>query len=232
MENLSNTRWLITGGTSGLGLALTQQLVQEGAKVAVVARSGQDLKRLEKNLQVIPIQGDLKSKEDIYKISAQALGQLGGLDFLVNNASQLAGGRLPLSLLLDTECENFEEVLQTNVLGPFRLIKALLPTMIFQKRGVVINISSDAAVNAYPTWGPYGVSKAGLDHLSHIWSKELEGKNIRFLSIDPGDMNTPMHALAVPGADPQSVKSPELSARQLLEILSKDKDVLWSRRSL
>jgi NAD(P)-dependent dehydrogenase (short-subunit alcohol dehydrogenase family) len=80
-------------------------------------------------------------------------------------------------------------------------------------------VSSDAAINAYPTWGAYSASKAGLHHLSHIWDAELATEGIRVLSVDPGDMDTPMHALAVPDADPATLKRPEIAAHEILELI-------------
>jgi NAD(P)-dependent dehydrogenase (short-subunit alcohol dehydrogenase family) len=84
---------------------------------------------------------------------------------------------------------------------------------------VVVNISSDAAVNAYPRWGVYGASKAALHHLTRIWNEELAAEGVHFLSLDPGDMDTPMHALAVPEADPATLKRPEVAARELAEAI-------------
>ena len=136
----------------------------------------------------------------------------------MNNASTL--GVTPLQLLLDTDCETFESVLQTNLIGPFRLTKAALPSLLLNGEGTVVNISSDAAVNGYAKWGAYGVSKAGLDQLSRVWSAELAEHGVRFVSIDPGDMNTPMHAAAIPDADFASLKNPRTAALELLEFLS------------
>ncbi len=149
----------------------------------------------------------------------QALGELGGLDILVNNASDL--GPTPLALLGDTDCEDLERALATNLIGPFRLTKALLGALSASARegrgAVVLNVSSDAAINAYPTWGAYSASKAALHHLSRIWDEELAAEGIRVLSVDPGDMDTPMHALAVPDADPATLKRPDVAAHELLE---------------
>jgi NAD(P)-dependent dehydrogenase (short-subunit alcohol dehydrogenase family) len=145
------------------------------------------------------------------------------LDILINNASDL--GPVPLALLGDTECEDFQRALNTNVLGPFRLTKALLGALSASARegrgGVVVNISSDAAVNAYPRWGAYGASKAALAHLTRIWDEEQRTDGIRFLAIDPGDMDTPMHAAAVPDADPATLKRPEDAAREILDAIVK-----------
>ena len=167
------------------------------------------------------IVGDVSRKEDIHPIAIQVLGALGGLDVLVNNASSL--GPVPLVPLGDTECEDLDLALATNVLGPFRLTKALLGSLAASAREgrhpLVVNVSSDAAINAYPTWGAYGASKAALLHLSRIWDEELSGEGIRVASFDPGDMDTPLHALAVPDADRSTLKRPEAAARELADVI-------------
>ena len=167
------------------------------------------------------IVGDVGRKEDIYPIALQITGNLGGLDVLINNASAL--GPTPLSLLADTECEELERALRVNLLGPFRLTKALfgaLATSARNGRGAaVINISSDAAVNPYSGWGAYGASKAALRHLTAIWAEEAKADGISFLSLDPGDMDTPLHALAVPDADPTTLKRPQDAAAEIVEVL-------------
>jgi NAD(P)-dependent dehydrogenase (short-subunit alcohol dehydrogenase family) len=130
---------------------------------------------------------------------------------------------VPLRSLADTDCEDLEAALATNVLGPFRLTKALLGSLAASARegrgAIVLNVSSDAAITPYPTWGAYGASKAALHHLSRIWGEELGAQGIRFLSIDPGDMDTPLHALAVPDGDPVRLKRPEAAAEELLETI-------------
>src|SRR5262245_10146656 len=212
-------RVAITGGTSGLGLALVRMLLDRGAEVAFVARNRDGVERLVREKpQARGITGDVSKTDDIYPIAIQILGALGGLDVLINNASAL--GPVPLAPLADTNCEDFELALQTNVLGPFRLTKALLGALAASARDgghpLVLNISSDAAINAYSNWGAYGASKAALHHLSGIWNAELESQAIRIISWDPGDMDTPLHAAAVPGADSAALKSPEDAARELL----------------
>jgi NAD(P)-dependent dehydrogenase (short-subunit alcohol dehydrogenase family) len=118
-----------------------------------------------------------------------------------------------------------ERALATNVLGPFRLTKALLGALASSSResrgGVVLNVSSDAAINPYPRWGAYGASKAALHHMSRIWNEELSAEGIATLSLDPGDMDTPLHAIAVPDADPTQLKRPEVAARELADAISK-----------
>jgi NAD(P)-dependent dehydrogenase (short-subunit alcohol dehydrogenase family) len=164
----------------------------------------------------------------------QIVGLLGGLDVLINNASDL--GSSPLALLADTECEDFERALATNLLGPFRLTKALLGALASSARegsgAVVLNVSSDAAINPYPRWGAYGASKAALHHLSRIWSEELTSTGIAVLSLDPGDMDTPLHAIAAPDANPSELKRPETAARELADAISKLLRFMRSERTV
>jgi NAD(P)-dependent dehydrogenase (short-subunit alcohol dehydrogenase family) len=223
LASFAGLRAAVTGGTSGLGLALVQELVERGARVAFVARGRQRVERVARDHPgAHGIAGDVASKEDIHPIALQILGALGGLDLLVNNASDL--GPTPLALLGDTDCEDLERALATNVLGPFRLTKALVGALAASARegrgAAVLNVSSDAAVNAYPTWGAYGASKAALRHLSRIWDAELAADGVRVLSVDPGDMDTPLHALAVPDADRATLKRPAVAARELLEAIA------------
>jgi len=220
---MNHLKVAITGGTSGLGLALVRELCQRGCRVAFVARTCESVDRIAHNHPgTHGIVGDVARKEDIHPTALQITAALGGLDVLVNNASSL--GPTPLALLGDTECEDFALALETNVLGPFRLTKALLGALTASARegpgALVLNISSDAAINAYPQWGAYGVSKAALRHMSAIWGEELAAQGVRFLSIDPGDMDTPLHALAVPDADPATLKRPDAAARELADAIS------------
>jgi len=216
-------RVAITGGTSGLGLALVRHLLAEGAQVAFVARGREGVERVRREQpQSHGIVGDVSLKEDIHPIAIQVLGTLGGLDVLVNNASSL--GPVPLAPLADTNCEDLELALATNVVGPFRLTKALLGALAASAREgrapLVVNISSDAAINAYPGWGAYGASKAALHHLSRIWNEELSAEGIRMISIDPGDMDTPLHAIAVPDADRSQLKSPDTAASEVVRLIA------------
>lgn len=212
-------RVAVTGGTAGLGLALVRGFHRRGAEVAFVARRRGRLARVMRDLRgTHAIKGDLARKGDIHRIAMQIAASLGGLDVLVNNASSL--GPVPLELLADTECEALELALATNLVGPFRLTRALLGALSASARegrgAVILNIVSDAAVNPYPRWGAYGASKAALLHLSRIWDAELAGEGVRVLALDPGDMDTQLHALAVPDRDPIGLKRPETAACELI----------------
>ena len=219
----SQLRVAVTGGTSGLGLALVHLLHSEGSRVAFVARDRERVASVARDhAGAHGIVGSVASKDDIYPMALQMLGELGGLDVLINNASDL--GSSPLALLGDTECEDLERALATNLLGPFRLTKALLGALAASARegrgAVVLNVSSDAAVNAYAAWGAYSASKAALHHLTRIWDEEMSPQGVRFLSVDPGDMDTPLHARAVPDADPSTLKRPEAAAREMLDVIA------------
>ncbi len=219
----SGLKVAVTGGTSGLGLALVGELRRRGARVAFVARDPVRVRRIaDEHPGTLGVVGDVSAKEDIYPIALQILGSLGGLDVLINSASHL--GPVPLALLADTDCEDLEKALATNLLGPFRLTKALLGALAGSARegrgAVVLNVSSDAAVNAYSGWGAYSASKAALRHLTLIWDAELSAEGVHFLSVDPGDMDTPLHALAVPDADPATLKRPDTAALELLDAIA------------
>lgn len=219
--NMRELRVAITGGTSGLGLALVRLSLERGARVAFVARTAERVKQIANETGAFGIIGDVGDKNDTYPIATQITGNLGGLDVLINNASAL--GPTPLALLSDTECEQLEEAFAVNVVGPFRLTKALFGALAASARAgrgaVVINISSDAAAAAYASWGAYGASKAALRHMTAIWAEESKPDGISFLSLDPGDMDTPLHARAVPDADPTTLKRPARAAEEVVASL-------------
>lgn len=209
---------LITGGSRGLGHALASSLSSRGAKVVLVAREKSTLDETVRQITreggiAFGIAADVGDKESIYPVVGQAAALAGPIDILINNASTL--GPVPLRLLADTDCEDFERALQVNTIGPFRLIKAVVGSMILRHTGVIVNISSDAAVEPYSSWGVYSASKAALDHLTRIAALELAGTGIRFFSVDPGEMDTRMHADAMPDADPGSLLSPGEAAEKI-----------------
>jgi NAD(P)-dependent dehydrogenase (short-subunit alcohol dehydrogenase family) len=223
-------RVAVTGGTSGLGRALVEAFAARGDAVAFLAR---DSARVRALAAAVPgshgIVGDVAEKDDAHAIALQIGGALGGLDVLVHNASSL--GPVPLALLADTECEDFERALATNVLGPFRITKALLGLVAASaresrqrgERAVIVHVSSDAAVTPYPGWGAYGASKAALAHMGRIWNEELLQHAIAVIDVDPGDMDTPMHAAAIPDADPATLKRPRDAARELIARIDRER---------
>jgi short-subunit dehydrogenase len=213
---------LVTGASRGLGAALAWELARRGAKVAMVARSGDELARVADEIRAAggvahAIVADVGDKESTYRIAGIASALVGPVELLVNNASLL--GRVPLVPLLDTECEDLSSVLEVNVVGPFRLAKALLGSMVLRGRGLLVDVTSDASVEAYPTWGAYGLSKAALDHMGRVWAAELDGTGVRVVTVDPGEMNTAMHADAMPDADRTTLADPAQVARRIVEMV-------------
>ncbi len=212
---------LITGASRGLGFALAEALGQRGAKLALVAQHGPRLEAAAARLTARgvtahAIRADVGEKEAIHRIVGQAQALVGPIDVLVHNASTL--GPTPLRDLLDSECEDLTRVLDVNLVGPFRLTKAVAGGMIVRGRGLIVHVSSDAALEAYPGWGLYGVSKAALDHLTRLWAAELADTGVRVLSVDPGEMDTDMHRDALPDADPRTLLPPAVVAERLLTI--------------
>jgi NAD(P)-dependent dehydrogenase (short-subunit alcohol dehydrogenase family) len=121
--------------------------------------------------------------------------------------------------LLDTPCEEIELAFAVNVLGPFRLTKTVAGGMVLRHRGLILNVSSDAAANVYPKWGAYGLTKAALDHLTRTLAVEVEETGVIVASVDPGDMDTQMHRDALPDADPASLLRPEDVAAKLVRAI-------------
>jgi NAD(P)-dependent dehydrogenase (short-subunit alcohol dehydrogenase family) len=216
---------LVTGASRGLGRALAIALAAAGARVVLVARGADALAEVVREIralggQAFALAGDVGDKEAAHRLVGAAVGLVGPIDVLVHNASTL--GPTPLRLLLDTDCEDLAAVLETNLVGPFRLTKIVAGQMALRGRGTIVHVSSDAAVSAYPRWGAYGVSKAAQDHLSRILAAELDGTGVRVLAVDPGEMDTRMHADAVPDADRATLARPEDVAGKLVAMLRSD----------
>ncbi|MEZ4451548.1 MAG: SDR family oxidoreductase [Nannocystaceae bacterium] len=221
-SDLSGVPTLVTGASRGLGRALALALADAGARLVLVAREAAPLQAVVREVrarggEAHAVVADVGDKAAIHAIAGQAAALVGPIDLLIHNASTL--GPTPLRLLLDTECEDLEAVLAVNLVGPFRLTKAIAGSMALRGQGLVITISSDAAVEAYPEWGAYSISKAALDHLARIWAAELAEAGVDFLAIDPGEMDTKMHADAIPDADPATLARPEAVAAAIVEMI-------------
>ena len=219
---------LVTGASRGLGEALMKVLARKGARVVGVSRNAQEMEAVASALRAQGLVAhalayDVGDKEAVYPLVGAASALVGPLDVLVHNASIL--GPTPLPLLLDTACEDLSHVLEVNLVGPFRLTKAVAGAMAMRGDGVVIHVTSDAAVSAYPRWGAYGVSKVALEHLGRIWAAELEGTGVRFFNVDPGDMDTKMHRDAIPEADPSTLARPDTVAARLAALLERSESV-------
>jgi NAD(P)-dependent dehydrogenase (short-subunit alcohol dehydrogenase family) len=214
---------LITGASRGLGRAMAMAFAREGARLSLCARGVADLDAVAAEIRrggadVLAIAADVASEVDQERLASLTLDRFGHVDVLINNASSL--GPTPLPLLADTDPMAFAEVMGVNLYAPFRLTQAVLGSMLLRRSGLIVNVSSDAAVNGYPGWGAYSVAKAGLDSLTRVWAAELEGTGVSILSVDPGDMDTEMHRAAIPDADPASLGRPEDVAEAFVHIVA------------
>ena len=214
MSKLAGKNILITGASQGLGREMALRFAREGASgLSIVARHIDplnkvrgEIRQIAAKIDVVAIEVDVSKPRDIERIIATTLAQFKGhLDVLVNNASTI--GPSPMPNLLDYPVEDFREVLDTNLIGPFLLIKNALPAMI-ECGGSIINVTSDAGQVGYPGWGAYGISKFGLEGMSQTWASELEDSGVRVNWVDPGNMNTAMHRAAEPEEDPGEWASP------------------------
>ena len=215
---------LVTGGSRGLGRALGLALARAGARVVLVARHADELDAVVAAIRAAggeahAIVADVADKDATPAIAGQAAAAVGAIDVLVNNASTL--GPVPLRLLLDTDCEDLERALAVNLVGPFRLTKAIAGPMVLRGGGTIVNVTSDAATEAYERWGAYGASKAALEQLGRVWAAELAGTGVRVVNVDPGEMDTRMHADAMPDADRAALARPDDVARRLAALIAR-----------
>lgn len=187
-------------------LAVAADLTRPGEVERVMEQVRTQLTAKQSSTKVLTITADLTRPEDIERVVAVTLNEFNGrLDVLVNNASTI--GATPMPYLLDYPLEDFRNVIDTNLIAPFLLIKKVLPAM-SNNGGSIINVTSDAGVTGYPGWGAYGISKFGIEGMSQTWAAELEGSGVRLNWVDPGDMNTAMHRAAEPDADSSQWANP------------------------
>ena len=220
-SNQNRTVGLITGSSQGLGLNIARLYAERGLGLILTARHSEPLERaaneLSKKTAVLAIPGDVADTGHLNTLVTAALDRFGRIDVLINNASEL--GPSPMSELRALKSRDFERILRVNVVAPLELIQRVLPGMRARGSGLIINVSSDAGVQAYPTWGGYGASKAALEHLSRVLAAELEGSGIRVFVVDPGDMDTAMHRAAEPGVDLSHLPTPDRVAPAFVRVL-------------
>lgn len=198
---------LITGASAGFGLALAKALAQRGWQLIINARDAKRLREAQRALSVHTtveaISGDVRDEILLLQFTERLSALDWRLDLVVNNASSL--GETPLPSLIGAAPEALHRVYHTNVIAPLSLLHHLRPFL--SDRPHIINLSSDAAVNAYPGWGVYGASKSALDHSSAVLAAEQPDWNV--YAFDPGDMRTAMHQAAFPGEDISDRPTPE-----------------------
>jgi NAD(P)-dependent dehydrogenase (short-subunit alcohol dehydrogenase family) len=208
---------IVTGASRGLGLALAGALADRGWRLVIDARDGVDLERaaagLRDRTEVVAVAGDV-ADPDHRRALADAAGPV--VDLLVNNASSL--GPSPLPPLYAYPLDQLEQVYRVNVLAPLALTQLVLPRLV--EGAAVVNVTSDAAVEAYEGWGGYGSAKAALEQLSAVLA--VEHPALRVYAVDPGDMNTRMHQDAFPGEDISDRPAPAASVPGLLALIEGD----------
>ncbi|MET9488131.1 SDR family oxidoreductase [Nocardia sp. NPDC006630] len=207
-----NRRALITGASAGFGRAVALALAEQGWELILTARGGDALDKVRAATGAHAVVGDIADPAHRDELAA-ALGS-GPLDLLINNASAL--GPSPLPPLDRYPIAELAAVLDTNVVAPLAVLQCALPA-VRAADGTVVNISSDAAVGAYPGWGGYGASKAALDQLTAVLA--AENPDLRIYAFDPGDMRTAMHQAAFPGEDISDRPEPETVVPALLHLL-------------
>ena len=202
---------IVTGASRGLGLALTRALAERDWRVVVDARDGDALERAVGGLEgVLAVPGDVSDPDHRRRLLEAAAGSI---DLLVNNASVL--GPSPQPVLADYPLEELRRVYEINVVAPLALVQLALPRLADGAR--VVNVTSDAAVEAYEAWGGYGSSKAALAQITAVLGAENAG--LRFYAVDPGDMRTQMQQEAFPGEDISDRPPPEESVPGLLALI-------------
>jgi NAD(P)-dependent dehydrogenase (short-subunit alcohol dehydrogenase family) len=209
---------VVTGASKGLGRALAEGLADHGWALVIDARGAEDLGRARDRLadttRVVAVAGDVTDPRHRARLATEAAA-LGGAALLVNNASDL--GPSPLPHLVDYPIDALRRVLEVGVLAPLAMVQELRVQLV-RNRGTVLNISSDAAVEAYEGWGGYGAAKAALDQLTAVLAAEEPG--LRVLAVDPGDLRTEMHQRAYPGEDISDRPVPESVVPHLLALLA------------
>jgi len=213
---------LITGVSKGLGLEIARVYARRGARLVIAARHPEALEQaaaeLRQKTEVVSVAMDVSQEAE--RLVEEGLERFGRIDVLVNNASEL--GPSPMPPLDSLSWQDMEHILRVNVTAPLHLTQLVLPQMRTRATGVIINVTSDAGVEAYAGWGGYGTSKAALEHMSRVLAEELAGSGIRVYVVDPGDMNTEMHRHAEPGVDLSGLPGPEVSAPAFARLVEEE----------
>jgi NAD(P)-dependent dehydrogenase (short-subunit alcohol dehydrogenase family) len=227
MRESHTTTALLTGASRGLGSVLATFLAGNGYDLILTARGTDDLTEKADSIEaggfgstIHTVGGDVADADHRHELG-QLVAELGGLDLLINNASAL--GPSPLPTLTDYPLEEFERVLDVNTIAPLALVRELIPSL-RDRQGLVINITSDAAVEGYPGWGGYGASKAALELLTKTLANELD--QVSVVMVDPGDMRTEMHQRAFPGEDITDRPLPDVTIPFWSWLLGQDPSVV------
>ena len=200
---------LVTGGSRGIGRAIAEAYARAGAKVFICGRNADHLGRTIEQVRGVGViegvAGDVGDPLDVERIVQATINRFGAVHVLVNNASIL-GPREPLS---HYPVADWSEVLRINLTGIFLMVRAVLPIMLEQRMGSIINLSSGVAKKGRARWGAYAVSKAGVEALTQVLADEVSASGIRVNTVNPAPTRTEMRALAYPSEDPLTLPTPD-----------------------
>ncbi|MBI4428947.1 MAG: SDR family oxidoreductase [Ignavibacteriales bacterium] len=205
---LQNKCAIVTGGSKGLGKALAQKFISEGARVAICSRHKNDLETVRKQISsdgVLAVTCDISNSQESQKFVEKVLDEFGHVDILVNNASRLG----PRVSITEYPLNEWDETVQTNLNGPFFVTRLVLPSMIERKSGSIINISASVGKAGRAKWGAYAVSKFGIEGFTQVLAEELKPHNISVNCVNPGAMATAMRREAYPEEDQSILRTPE-----------------------
>lgn len=201
---------LITGASHGIGEAVARRFVQEGAKVALVSRSSEALQKLSQAIkkeggEALPLVADVSIEEEVVQSVQGALTAFGAIDILVTSAGILT----PRAPLVNVTEEDWERTMAVNLKGSFLPSREVLKGMTKKKSGSIIFISSGAGKRPAPYWGPYAVSKFGIEGLMLAMAEEVREYGVRVNAVNPGGTRTRMRAMAYPDEDPKTLPAPQ-----------------------
>src|SRR5258705_12791959 len=228
--NARNRVAIVTGASRGLGVVIAGVLAERGYDLVIGARHAEPLEQAASSLasrhsvRVLPIAGDITDAAARTRL-VDAARTLGGLDVLVNNASELGG----IGPLLEFDVTRFGRVFPVDAGAPIALIQLAVP-LLAERRGLIVNITSDAAQGAYPGWGPYGASKAALELLTRTLAAELGAHGVSAVIVDPGDMRTRMHQEAFPREDISNRPLPDVMAPFWRWLFDQDPEEVCAQR--
>lgn len=218
---MNNKTALVTGGTSGIGNAIVRLFIQNGWNVATCGRNTGVIARMQSELgdnAFLGLTADIRLENHVANILEETRRRFGGIDVCVLNAGTL--GPAPLPAVLDTDLLDLRRTYETNVFANFNMLKKV--TGILRLPGLIVHITSDAAVQPYPGWGAYGSSKAAMRQLVEVLREESRGTGLKAINFDPGDVDTEMHALAIPDADRNALRKTTEVALELYAAVLKE----------
>ncbi|MCL7747899.1 SDR family NAD(P)-dependent oxidoreductase [Halalkalibacter alkaliphilus] len=194
---------MITGATRGLGYTLAQHFAKQGANLAICARGENEIKTVQNELEkygaeVVALSADVSNPNDVERFISVTENYFGHIDTLINNASIFGPGPLYLADYPDLALKN---VLEINIMNPFLMTKRVLPGMLARHKGSIINLTSEVGKTGYAEWGAYSISKFAVEGMTQIWADELIDTGVRINLVDPGEMDTAMHKIAVPNCE-------------------------------